>query len=313
MFVRKMEHVVISGADGFIGSNLTKRFISQDCIVYAVVSPQSTTTSRLYDLQNVHIIVAQLDDFEEIAAKIPKEPIAFFHLAWAGVSPESRNSTDAQKQNIDLALCAVRLAHLVNAQRFIFPGSTLEYSYCGGLINKSAIPSPQNAYGAAKISARYMCEFLCKELNLPYIYVVITGIYGSDRRDNNVITYTIRSLLSGQKPKYTKLEQLWDYIHINDLVEAMYCIAYKGRDGAFYSIGHGDNWPLYKYIEIIHKQIDSSLPIGIGEIPYEDERIPSSCMDLSTLESDTGFSPKIPFETGIQEVIEKIKQEIHQN
>ena len=124
---------------------------------------------------------------------------------------------------------------------------------------------------------------------------------------------SIRKLLKGEMPELTAGEQLWDYIHINDLVEAMYCIAYKGRDGAFYSIGHGDNWPLYKYIEIIHKQIDSSLPIGIGEIPYEDERIPSSCMDLSTLESDTGFSPKIPFETGIQEVIEKIKQEIHQN
>ena len=308
-----MENIIITGADGFIGSNLTKYFVSKNYFVYAVVSPKSKTTSRIQNIENVCVIVNELENYEQIAKNIKITPIAFIHLALAGVSPEERNSTDIQVQNITLALNAVKLAHIINAQRFIFPGSTMEYSYCGGLINEFSRPSPQNAYGAAKISARYLCESLCKELNVSYVYIVITGIYGSDRHDNNVITYTIRSLLAGEKPSYTKLEQMWDYIHIDDLVEAILQIAQKGKSGAFYSIGHGDNWPLYKYINIIHNLIDPSLPIGIGEIPYEDERIPSSCMDLTALKNDTGFCPKIPFDEGIQQVILKIKEELYSN
>lgn len=306
-----MEHVVITGADGFIGSNLTRYFVKNNFFVYAVVSPESKTTDRISNIRNVRVIVNDLKNAEQIAGQIDAVPIALIHLAWAGVSPEERRATNVQVQNITLALQSVKLAHLIHAQRFIFPGSTMEYSYCGGLINESAKPSPQNAYGAAKISARYLCESLCKELHVPYVYIVITGIYGSDRYDNNVITYTIRSLLAGEKPRYTKLEQMWDYIHIDDLVEAILQIAQKGRAGAFYSIGHGDNWPLYKYVNIIHNLIDPSLPLGIGEIPYTDGRMPSSCMDLTALKKDTGFCPKIPFDKGIQQVILKIKEELY--
>lgn len=308
-----MKHVVITGADGFIGSHLVKYFSSRGWLVYAVVSSLSCTTQRIQGLDNVSVIADDLEHTTQIAQHIPQFPQAFFHLAWAGVSPEERASTDLQVKNIPLALQAVHLAHLLQAKRFIFPGSTMEYSYCGSIINASARPSPQNAYGAAKISGRYLCESLCRELGVPYIYVVITGIYGADRLDNNVITYTIRSLLERKKPRYTKLEQMWDYIHIDDLVEALVCIAQKGRAGAFYSIGHGDNWPLRTYIETIRDLIDPSLPMGIGEIPYSGDQIPSSCMDLTALEKDTGFSPRISFEDGIKEVIANIRNTLYLN
>ncbi len=52
------------------------------------------------------------------------------------------------------------------------------------------------------------------------------------------------------------------------------------------------------------------LPIGIGDVPYVDDRLPSSCVDLSRLQADTGFKPKISFETGIKEVIEAMKRRL---
>lgn len=202
------------------------------------------------------------------------------------------------------------MAAQLQAQRFILPGSTMEYTYCGQKINEKACPSPQNAYGAAKISARYLCQTLCEELKLPYIYMVITGIYAADRRDNNVIYYTISELLQGRKPSFTALQQRWDYIHIDDVMQAFYLIATKGKGGAFYSVGHGDNWPLVNYITQIRDIIDPSLPLGIGEIPYKDTRLPSSCVDMVSLKKDTGFVAEIPFEVGIKKVIEAMREEL---
>lgn len=299
--------VVITGADGFIGNHLTRYLTEHDMSVYAVIMPNSPLRGRIEPIPGVHVIEAELSEYLSFEKQIPRKPVALFHLAWSGVSSEARNSIEAQQSNLSLCMDAVRLASSIGAQRFILPGSTMEYAYCGKVINASALPSPQNAYGAAKVAARYLCAAMCEELGVPYIYAVISGIYSADRRDGNVIYYTIEKLLQRERPVYTKLEQLWDYIHIDDVVRAFYLIALKGRGGAFYSIGHGDNWPLANYIFMIRDIIDPSLPLGIGELPYKNGKLPSSCVDLTAIKADTGFVPTIPFDVGIKAVIGSVK------
>lgn len=305
-----METVVITGGDGFIGSHLVRRFAEKGLKVYALTIPDSPMVERIRNISNVTVIQRELGETQALLKELPEAPAAFIHLAWSGVSPESRNSVDLQFGNITLCLEAARLAARLKARRFILPGSTMEYAYCGQDINEKACPSPQNAYGAAKISARYLCQALCEELELPYIYVVITGIYAADRKDSNVIYYTISELLRGRRPSLTALEQRWDYVHINDVAEALFLIGTKGKGGAFYGVGHGDNWPLRNYITQIRDAIDPSLPLGIGEVPYKDARLPSSCVDMTSLKEDTGFAPRIPFETGIKQVIDRIKEQM---
>lgn len=301
--------VVISGADGFIGSHLSKHLVKCGYEVYALSLSDSPTIGRIKDCTGINIVECDSDNYKNAARALPYKPRAFFHLAWIGVSPENRKSAQLQKANLDLVINAVNLAHEIDAQMFIFPGSTMEYSYSNHIINADAPPSPQNAYGAAKIAAKYFCEVMCKQYEIPFIYTVISGIYAADRIDNNVIYYTISSLLKGEKPKLTRLEQLWDYVHIDDVVKAFSLILEKGRGGSFYSIGHGDNQPLYKYIFKIRDIINPELPLGVGEVPYESNRLPMSVVDLTALQEDTGFIPHVDFETGIKEVIEEIKNQ----
>lgn len=300
-----MQSVVITGADGFIGRNLLRYISGQGVLVYALVLENSPNIAKIRDLKNVIIIQGDLLDWQILTDKLPESADAFIHLAWAGVAPDERNSIVVQKMNIDLCLNAVQLASKIKAKKFILPGSTLEYAYCGTLINDKALPSPQNVYGAVKTGMRYICQELCHELQLPYIYVVITSIYGADRIDNNVISYTIKTLLNGDRPALTRLTQLWDYVHIDDVVYALYLIAKSGKADAFYAVGHGDNWPLANYIYTIRDLINPELPLGVGEISYKDSRQPSSCVDLTALQKDTGFKPQINFETGIKRTIEQ--------
>ncbi|MBQ2830443.1 MAG: NAD(P)-dependent oxidoreductase [Oscillospiraceae bacterium] len=306
-----MRAVVITGADGFIGSHLVQHLAKQGILVYAIVLNESKTRFRVEGLQNVNVVAAAPEDYMSLCSILPMEPDAFIHLAWDGVAPEKRNSTEKQSKNISCAFSAVRLAATIRAGRFILPGSTAEYMNSGTVINEKTLPSPQNAYGSAKIAVRYLCRSLCDELGIPFVYAVITGIYASDRTDNNVIYYAISNLLAGKKPSFTKLEQLWDYVHIDDVVRAFACIAEKGKDGAFYAIGHGDNWPLRNYIYQIRDIINPSLPLGIGEIPYTGGSLPISCVDLTALRRDTGFEPVVSFEAGIRDVIAKVAEQMN--
>lgn len=302
--------IVVTGASGFVGSHLAKYLSNRGYKVYAITDPKSTTINTIKGYPGIELIPFGLNDYEQIRRYVPRGALALFHFAWAGVAPEYRKSVDIQITNVGISLDAVRLAKELDVKKFIFPGSTFEYSYSGRIINRDTPPTPQDAYGVAKISAKYFTELLCKEWNIQYIYVVISGIYSADRLDNNVITYCIKKLLNRERPSLTKLEQLWDYINISDVVQGLELIIDKGRDKAFYVLGHGDNWPLANYIYSIRDIIDPNLPLGIGDIPYESERIPMSCVDLSELKNDTGFEPKISFQDGIVEMIESIKRSI---
>ena len=303
-----MKSVVMTGGGGFIGSHLATYLTGLGYDVFAVITPGSHSRERLAGLDRVHIVEGELSEYKTLIPALPEYPLAFFHFAWTGVRPECRNDFSVQMQNVELSVNAVKLASAIKAQKFVFPGSTMEYVYYGKPLDQNAVPSPLNAYGVAKISARYACSVLCREMDLAFVYVVISSIYSEDRNDNNVIYYTISRLLRREKPSLTRLEQLWDYIHIDDVTRGLLLIAEKGRDQAFYALGHGDNWPLSNYIIVIRDLIDPSLPLGVGEVPYVGSRLPCSCVNLTPLYEDTGFVPEISFEDGIARVINIMKQ-----
>lgn len=243
--------------------------------------------------------------------EFPNDEIdTLYHFAWAGVKPELRNDLDVQMMNVNMTLDCIKLAIAIGIKKIVFPGSTNEYLYYGKPLNKDAIPSPNNAYGAAKIALRYLCNDFAMRNNIDFVYTIIAGIYAADRCDNNVIYYTIDKLLHREKPSLTRLEQLWDYVYVDDVMEALFLVGEKGKGGAVYAIGHGDNWELHNYIRIIHQKIDPSLPLGIGEVPYNSNVLPSSCIDLTDIKRDTGFEPKVNFEEGISQVINKIKEDM---
>lgn len=305
-----MKKVLVTGADGFIGRNLIRKLLSEDKEVYGIIYPGN----NIYENEKndkLHIKCMDLNQVMNHIREFPNEEIdTLYHFAWAGVKPELRNDLDVQMMNVNMTLDCMKLAIALGIKKIIFPGSTNEYLYYGKPLNKDAIPSPNNAYGAVKIALRYLCSDYASRNNIEFVYAIIAGIYAADRRDDNVIFYTIEKLLKKEKPSLTRLEQLWDYIYIDDVLDALYLIGEKGKGGAVYAIGHGDNWELSNYIRIIHDIIDPSLPLGIGEIPYTNNVLPSSCIDLTEIEKDTGFYPKTDFKTGISKVIAKIREDM---
>ena len=53
--------------------------------------------------------------------------------------------------------------------------------------------------------------------------------------------------------------------------------------------------------------VDSSLKIGIGDLPYNKGQVMYLCADISQLTEDTGFVPELEFEEGIRRTAEWLK------
>jgi len=302
-----MKKVIVLGADGFIGSRLVC-FLSKKNIEICALVAKGTEHSFISKLNNVKCIEFELSSIVDVSKLLDENYDTLFHLAWAGVNPSLRNDYHTQTQNIIYGLNVMEFAKSMNIKRVIASGSASEYAYCEETITGKNVPAPSDMYSASKIATHYLCKTYANNNEIDFIWSSISSVYGPERDDNNLISYAIKSLLNGEKPIFTKLEQKWDYIYIDDLIEALYYLGMHGKGGKNYPIGFGSYKSLEEYVNIIRKIINPDLPIGIGELPYKGSSIDNQILDISELKKDTGFSPKYSFEAGILNTIDYFKK-----
>jgi len=72
--------------------------------------------------------------------------------------------------------------------------------------------------------------------------------------------------------------------------------------------GYGQARPMHEYVKIIRDAIDPSAKLGVGNLPYKTSRVDNAIVNISELQKDTGFAPKVDFETGILRTIDYFKQ-----
>lgn len=300
-----MKRVVITGGTGFIGSWLIRELVRHHVEVIALVRDIRTT---MFDgMENKNLLrMVQYNSIEYNALPEEVEQVdAFYHLAWAGVSTQQKNDGQLQLENIHFSMEMLDYAVKIGVDRFLGMGTVAEYAFSENAIEvNGGRQTPNDMYGAAKTSAHYMLETYARILGIPFNWVVLPSTFGEGRRDDNIITYTITTLLRGERPQYGLLLQMWDFLYVGEVVRALRLIAEKGISGKTYGIGSGVYRQLKDYIIKIRDIINPQLELGIGDIPALSDKAFSSCVNIYELVKDTGFAPKVSFEEGINRTIE---------
>lgn len=302
-----MKKVIITGGTGFIGAWLTKEMLSNGIEVILLVRDKAKAKSMHGNsVQCIELYSEEYNHFAMEAFDID----AFYHLAWEGVAPEKKNDRKIQIRNIDLALEMLELAKTIGAKRFIATGTVAEYAFCEDVMDVYAKQTPNDLYGASKTAAHYMLETWARSQGISFNWIVIPSTFGEGRRDNNILTYTIKTLLKGEKPSYGYLTQMWDFLYVGEVVRALRLIGEKGVEGKIYAIGSGVYEPLSYYVQTIRDIINPELPLGIGDKPALSDKAFSSCVSIKELTQDTGFVPQVSFEEGIRYTIDYYKNSI---
>lgn len=303
-----MNNVIVTGGAGFIGSWLVQELLNNGIDVTVIVRSRNKLLSEIQDNSKLHIIEKNINSIEVNDFAPNEEYDVFFHLGWGGVAPEYKNDITIQVDNIVMSLHALEVASAIKCKKFIASGTVAEYVFCGDVMDVDAKQTPNDIYGAAKVSAHYFLEVRARQLNQPFIWLVIPSTFGERRHDNNIITYTIRSLLNGDRPRYGNLQQMWDFLYVGEVARAIRLIGEYGRTEKIYGIGSGHYMPLRSYIERIRDLINPELALGIGEIPALSIKTFSSCVNIDDLKRDTGFIPSVSFDEGIKKTIEYLKK-----
>lgn len=305
------KRIVVTGATGMIGSSIIAEYLKHDVEkIYAVIRPGSANLSRVPNDSRIQLVEIELSDYSALKSHIPEKCDAFFHLAWDGTGMSRDKSTAGQAQNIVYTLEALKAAADIGCHCFIGAGSQAEYGLTDAdRISEDCVTKPVTAYGIAKLAAGQLSILEAGKLGIDCFWVRVFSVYGALDKSSSMVSTAVRKLINGEKTSFTPALQRWDYLHSSDAARAFYMIAEKSKGRKVYNMGSGQARQLKDYIYAIRDIIDPSAEPGIGDIPYKGTEVMNLCADISALREDTGWTPVIPFEDGIKQMVDELSRD----
>ena len=304
-----MKKAIITGPTGAVGNALIRELLEHNYIVTAICRPNSKRIESIKRCQKVEIVECDLCNLKELLEKLDHDYDVFYHLAWDGTFGDSRQDVSLQLKNVEHTIDAVRLAKNIGCKTFVGVGSQSEYGPYEGVLEPNTPCNPNNGYGIGKMAASLFSRIECNKLGIKHIWCRIISLYGPYDGEHTLVMSAIKSFIDNEKIKFTKGEQIWDYIYSKDAARAFRLVGEKGKNNSIYCIGTGRTKKLKEYITIIRDLINPNIDITFGELDYYPNQAMHLEAGIANLIEDTGFIPRYSFEEGMAETIDWFKNE----
>ena len=316
-----MKKVLVTGADGFIGSHLTESLLERGYKVKAFTMYNSFSTWGWLDtlpkekLNQIEIFSGDVRDPNGVREAL-KGVDGVFHLAALIAIPFSYHSPDSYVDtNIRGTLNVLQAAKELGTERIMITSTSEVYGTAQYVpIDEKHPFQGQSPYSATKIGADRLAESFYRSFNLPISIVRPFNTYGPRQSARAVIPTIISQLLSGKEEiKLGSLIPTRDFNYVKDTAAGFIAIAESDK-----TIGEEINIATQQEISIkdlaneIIKQINSNAKIVCDEQRLRPEksevnRLLGSNEKIKRL---TNWSPQYTFEQGIEETIKWIKSNL---
>lgn len=302
-----MKKVIVTGANGFVGSALVKELVKNDVEVLAMDMPGCNGNLPVCD--KVKFLPLALDNISSLKDLINDRDFdCFYHFAWAGSAGAARADTKLQLQNAQWSIECLRAAKEVGCKKFVAAGSIMEHETMAAAFAAGNKPGLGYIYGSGKLVAHTMAMSVAADIGIDLVWAEITNAYGVGELSPRMVNTTIRKVIKGEEPQFTAGTQNYDFVYIDDVAKAFYLIGKNGKPFNEYLIGSSNAKPLKEFLLEMKAAIAPDLNFIFGDIPFTGINLPLEKYDCSKTEKDTGFKAQISFGEGCRRTMEWLKQ-----
>lgn len=335
--------ILITGASGFIGSNLAKRLLENYSGIKQVIGLDNMNDyydvhikeARLAELQKFEIYVfvkGNLADKDTVTGIFEQyHPDIVVNLAAQAGVRYSITNPDAYIEsnligfyNILEACRHYPVEHLVYASSSSVYGSNKKVPYS----TDDKVDNPVSLYAATKKSNELMAHAYSKLYEIPSTGLRFFTVYGPAGRPDMAYFGFTNKLVNGETIKifnYGNCKR--DFTYIDDIVEGVIRVMKKalekkkGEDGlpippyAIYNIGNSNPENLLDFVQILSEELiragvlpeDYDFEAHKELVPMQPGDVPVTYADTSALERDFGFKPHTSLRDGLRKFAEWYK------
>tara|TARA_B100001250_G_C19817322_1_gene799380 strand:+ start:1550 stop:2539 length:990 start_codon:yes stop_codon:yes gene_type:complete len=308
----KYKNILITGADGFIGSHLTEMLTREGHNVRALAYYNSFNNwGWLEDIEkskNLEIISGDIRD-PFFCTEITKNIDQVFHLAaligipYSYVSPDSYIDT-----NIKGTLNICNAVRVNNIERLIHTSTSEVYGTAQYVpIDESHPLQPQSPYSASKIGADALAMSFYNSFDLPLTIARPFNTYGPRQSARAVIPSIISQIASGSKKVLTgDLSPTRDFNYVEDTCRGFIALSEcTSSFGEVFNIGSNYEISISDTLELIKKIMGSQSETSLDNqrVRPADSEVNRLWCDNSKIKEFTGFEPQISLEEGLTRTI----------
>ena len=301
-----MKRAIITGADGFVGSNTVNCFLQNGIEVLAIdivdeprrLMPQDGLKYKCLDISDVSSLatVASIGEYD-----------TFVHFAWVGSAGPQRTDYNLQMQNALNTVECMKVAKQLGCERFVCAGSIMEREVEAAVHSQGSRPGLGYIYGMGKHIAHCLCKAVAADIGIDLLWPMITNAYGVGELSPRFVNTTLRKIINGEPLQFTAGTQNYDFVYVTDVARAFYAVAQDGVPFKEYIIGSGNARPLREFILEMQQALAPDAVPQFGDVPFTGTNLPLSAFDSSELEQDCSFKTEVSFAEGTRMTMEWLK------
>lgn len=307
--------VLVTGACGFIGSNLV-RYLRSERPTWQIVALDLLTYAGnldnirdLLDSEQVKFVKADISDAKAIREcfKSANFDLVFNLAAESHVDRSIHDASGFVQANIVGTQVLLDAAREAKVRRYVQISTDEVYGSLGpeGRFVETTPLDPTSPYAASKAAADLLVQAYFKTHKFDCCITRCTNNYGPYQFPEKLIPLFITNAFSDQNvPLYGDGMNVRSWVHVLDHCEALLAVAERGKAGEVYNVGCplDSEVPNIEVTKRILKLMGKpeSLIKRVADRPAHDRRY---AVDHSKLTSELGWQPHRSFEQGLKDTI----------
>lgn len=303
--------ILVTGAAGFIGSNLCERLLADG---HEVIGVDAFTPYYSPRLKHANIEAARKHPkFTLLQADLrstPLEPLLrgvelIYHLAG---QPGVRDSFERFPEYVEHNILAThRLLEAAGTDRFVvFASSSTVYGSAPRPFREDGPALPFAPYGVTKLAAERLCLGYTSQRRAAAMVFRFFTVYGPRQRPDMAFTRLCAAILKGDRfPLMGTGEQTREFTEVSDVAEALVLAGQARKSGLLLNIGGGHTISMNAAIAAAEAlagtkaRIDRQ-PVAAGDMPATEA-------DTSRIRKELGWKPRVGFAEGLRRQFEWVK------
>jgi UDP-glucose 4-epimerase len=304
-----VERFLVTGGAGFIGSNICRRLVDEDCFVRVVDNLITGKMSNLEGISDkIEFIEADMGD-EAVARKVMRDIDVVLHQ---GAVPSVPRSVDdpatTHKHCVEATFNLLLASRNAGIRRFVYAASSSAYGDSEILPKvETMVCNPLSPYAVGKLVGEYYCKVFSSVFGLETISLRYFNVFGPYQDPTSqyaaAIPAFVTSILQDKRPTvYGDGEQSRDFTYVDNVVEANLLAARaKQTRGEVVNIACGERITVNAIINLINEIVGKDI-----KAEYVAERagdVKHSQADINMAERVIGYKPVVSFQEGLRKAI----------